>query len=344
MQQAQAEFLDYRGTGMSVMEMSHRSSEYDAIIQGAEADLRALTGMPSNYKVLFLQGGASLQFAMVPMNLRASGASADYLVGGVWGQTAVKESKKLGATRVAATTESTNFDRVPTYSPGDLDPDAAYLHFTSNETIHGNEWRSEPTPPAGVPLVCDMSSDFLSRPFDVSKYGLIYAGAQKNAGPSGVTIVIVRDDLLERVPANMPAMLDYRLQADKGSMYNTPPTFSIYIVGLVFKWLLSLGGLPAIEEINTVKSDLVYGAIDQSGGFYRPHAQRDSRSKMNVPFRMETEELEAQFVKEAKQNGMIGLKGHRSVGGLRASLYNAVTVESAEALAGFMREFQRTHG
>jgi phosphoserine aminotransferase len=344
MQQAQAEFLDYRGTGMSVMEMSHRSGEYDAIIQAAEADLRTLTGMPDGYKVLFLQGGASLQFAMLPMNLRAAGASADYLVSGVWGQTAVKEAKKLGPTRTAATTESSNFDRLPAYTPADLDPAAAYLHFTSNETIHGNEWKSEPTAPDGVPLVCDMSSDFLSRPFDVSKYGLIYAGAQKNAGPSGVTIVIIREDLLARVPANMPAMLDYRLQADKGSMYNTPPTFSIYIVGLVFKWLLDQGGLPAIEAVNTTKSGLVYRVIDESGGFYRPHAQFDSRSKMNIPFRMESETLEGQFVKEAKQNGLIGLKGHRSVGGLRASLYNAVSVESAEVLAGFMRDFQRKHG
>lgn len=344
LEQAQAELLDFRGTGMSLMEMSHRSAEFDAVIGQAEADLRTLTGMPQNYKVLFLQGGASLQFAMTPMNLRPAGASADYIVHGTWGQTAVKEAKKLGATRVAASSESTNFDRVPVVTAADLDPQAAYLHFTSNETIHGNEWKGEPTPPEGVPLVCDMSSDFLSGPFDVSKYGLIFAGAQKNAGPAGVTIVIVRDDLLERVPANLPAMLDYRLQADKGSMYNTPPTFSIYIVGLVFRWLLDLGGLAAISARNDQKAGLVYDAIDRSGGFYQPHAQKDSRSRMNITWRMESEDLENRFAKEAKAQGMIGLKGHRSVGGMRASLYNALPLESAQALADFMAEFQRKNG
>jgi phosphoserine aminotransferase len=344
LEQIQAELLDYQGTGMSLMEMSHRSAEFEGLFQRIEDDLRKLANIPADYKVLFLQGGASLQFAMVPMNLRPSGVSADYLVNGVWGQSAVKEAKKLGITRVAATTESTNFDRLPAFFSSDLDPKAAYLHFTSNETIHGNQWPAEPQPPAGVPLVCDMSSDFLSRPFDVSKYGLIYAGAQKNAGPAGVTILIIRQDLLERVPANQPAMLDYRLQAEKGSMYNTPPTFAIYIVGLVLRWLLEMGGLPAIESRNIAKSSLIYAAIDQSGGFYRPHAQADCRSRMNIIFRMETEELENQFAKQAKQNGLVGLKGHRSVGGLRASLYNALTVESAQVLADFMGEFQRTHG
>jgi phosphoserine aminotransferase len=300
--------------------------------------------MPQNYKVLFLQGGASLQFAMLPMNLRPPGASADYLVHGAWGQTAVKEARKLGTTRVAANSEGANFDRIPKVSTADLDPQAAYLHFTSNETIHGNEWQGEPTPPEGVTLVCDMSSNFLSRPLDVSKYGLIYAGAQKNAGPAGATIVIVRDDLLARVPANLPAMLDYRLQADKGSMYNTPPTFSIYIVGLVFRWLLELGGLEAIAARNDQKAELVYATIDRSGGFYKPHAQADSRSRMNVTWRMESEDLESRFAREAKAQGMIGLKGHRSVGGLRASLYNALPLESAQALAGFMAEFQRKNG
>lgn len=344
LEQARDEMLDWQGSGMSVMEVSHRSKAFVAVAAQAEADLRGLMGVPAGYRVLFLQGGASLQFAMLPMNLRPQGVSADYLVNGVWGQSAVKEAKKLGVTRVAATTESTNFDRLPTYTAADLDPKAAYLHFTSNETIHGSEWVTEPVPPAGVPLVCDMSSDFLSRPFDVTKYGLIYAGAQKNAGPSGVTVVIVRDDLLERVPSNLPAMLDYKLQADKGSMYNTPPTFTIYIVGLVFKWLLELGGLPAIAERNTLKANMVYETIDRSGGFYRPHARPEGRSKMNIPFRMETEELEAQFAKEAKKSGLIGLKGHRSVGGLRASIYNAVPVESVRVLVDFMQEFQRKNG
>jgi phosphoserine aminotransferase len=344
LEQVQAELLDYHGTGMSLMEMSHRSAEFEMLFEQIEADLRKLANVPAEYKVLFLQGGASMQFAMLPMNLRPVGASVDYLVNGVWGQTAVREAKKLGATRVAATTESTNFDHLPVFSESDLDPQAAYLHFTSNETIHGNEWSTEPQPPAGVPLICDMSSDFLSRPFNVTKYGLIYAGAQKNAGPAGVTIVIVHQDLLGRVPANLPAMLDYRLQAEKGSMYNTPPTFSIYIVGLVFRWLLEIGGLPEIERRNVAKSSLIYSIIDQSGGFYRPHARPEARSRMNITFRMESEELENQFAKEAKQNGMVGLKGHRSVGGMRASLYNALSLESAQVLAGFMREFQRTNG
>jgi phosphoserine aminotransferase len=344
LEQAQAELLDYRGTGMSLMEMSHRSAEFEALFQEIENDLRKLVNLPTDYSLLFLQGGASLQFAMLPMNLRPTGTSADYLVNGVWGQTAVREAIKLGATRVAASSDSTNFDRLPAFSASDLDPQAAYLHFTSNETIHGIEWAAEPQPPSGVPLVCDMSSNFLSRPFDVTKYGLIYAGAQKNAGPAGTTIVIVRRDLLERVPANLPAMLDYRLQVEKGSMYNTPPAFSIYIVGLVVRWLLEMGGLPEIERRNIAKASLIYTAIDQSGGFYRPYAQVDSRSRMNVIFRMEPEEMESIFVKRAKQSGLVGLKGHRSVGGLRASLYNALTLESAQALNEFMREFQRTHG
>jgi len=344
LEQVQAEMLDFHGTGMSLMEMSHRSAEFEALFQQIEDDLRKLVGLPAEYKVLFLQGGASLQFAMLPMNLRPGGASADYLVNGAWGQAALREAKKLGATRLAATAESTNFDRLPVYSDIDLDPAAAYLHYTSNETIHGLEWHTIPQPPAGVPLVCDMSSNFLSRPFDATNFGLVYAGAQKNAGPAGTTIVIVRPDLLERVPANLPAMLDYRIQAEKGSMYNTPPTFSIYIVGLVLRWLLEMGGLPEIERRNIAKASLIYDAIDHSGGFYRPHAQANSRSRMNVTFRMETAELETQFAKQAKQSGLVGLKGHRSVGGLRASLYNALSLESAQVLAEFMREFQRAHG
>lgn len=343
LEQAQAELLDYRGAGMSLLEMSHRSPEFEALLQQIEDDLRKLLHLPTNYKVLLLQGGASLQFAMLPMNLRPTGVSADYLVNGVWGQMAMREATKLGVTRVAATTESTNYDRLPVYSANDLDPLSAYLHFTSNETIHGNEWLDEPQPAVGVPLVCDMSSNFLSRPIDVTKYGLIYAGAQKNAGPAGETIVIVRQDLLERVPPDMPAMLDYRIQSENGSMYNTPPTFSIYITGLVLRWLLEMGGLAEIGNRNTVKASLIYAAIDQSGGFYRPHVQVNSRSRMNITFRLETEELESEFVKKAKQNGLVGLKGHRSMGGLRASLYNAVPLESAQALVEFMREFQSAH-
>lgn len=344
LEQAQMELLDYHGTGMSLMEMSHRSAEFETLLKEIERDLRNLAGIPQDYKILFLQGGASLQFAMVPMNLRAGGTSADYLVNGTWGQTAAREAQKLGGTRVAATTENYRFDRLPTYTSDDLNPSAAYLHFTSNETIHGIEWQVEPQPPPGVPLVCDMSSNFLSRPLELSRYGLIYAGAQKNAGPAGVTIVIIREDLLERVPKNLPAMLDYRLQVEKGSMYNTPPTYALYIVGLVLRWLLDIGGLGEIERRNAAKASLIYDVIDRSGGFYRPHAQKECRSRMNITFRMETEELENLFLRQAEQDGLVGLKGHRSVGGLRASLYNALPIGSAQVLADFMSEFQRTHG
>jgi len=342
LEQAQAEMLDFNGTGMSIMEISHRSKEFEAVIQTAEADLRELLNIPSNYKVLFLQGGATLQFAMVPMNLRPAGASADYIVTGVWGKTAVKESKKLGTVHLAANTEAEGFKSLP--QKLDLDPKAAYLHFTSNETIHGIEYFTEPTPPDGVPLVCDASSDFISHPIDVSKYGLIYAGAQKNAGPSGVTMVIVRDDLLERTPANLPVMLDYKALASSGSLHNTPPSFSIYIVGLVFKWVKKVGGLAAIEKTNRTKADIVYKAIDNSGGFYTGHAQPAARSVMNIPFRLPSEELEDTFAKETKKAGLIGLKGHRSVGGIRASIYNAMSVDGAQTLSDFMAEFQRKNG
>jgi len=342
LEQAQAEMLDFKGTGMSVMEISHRSKEFEAVIQTAEADLRELLGIPANYKVMFLQGGASLQFAMLPMNLRATDASADYIVTGSWGKTALKEAKKLGTARAAANTEEAGFKGLP--DKLDLDPKAAYLHFTSNETIHGVEYFTEPTPPENVPLVCDSSSDFLSHPIDVSRYGLIYAGAQKNAGPSGVVMVIVREDLLERTPANLPVMLDYKALAASGSLHNTPPSFPIYIVGLVLQWAKKIGGLAAIEKINRTKADLVYKAIDGSGGFYRGHALPDARSIMNIPFRLPDEELETAFAKEATKAGLVGLKGHRSVGGIRASIYNSTSVEGAQALVDFMAEFQRKNG
>ncbi len=344
LQEAQAELLDYKSTGMSVMEISHRSKEFEAIIQTAEADLRELMGIPAHYKVLFLQGGASLQFAMMPMNFRPAGASADYIVTGSWSKKAFKEAQKLGATHLAATVEADNFNHLPAQSELKLEPQAAYLHFTSNETIHGVEYFTEPEPPAGVPLICDTSSDFISRPIDVSKYAAIYAGAQKNAGPAGVTVVIIREDLLERVPSGLPVMLDYRLQVAAGSMHNTPPCFSIYMVGLVLKWLKAEGGLPAIARRNQEKAGLIYRAIDASGGFYRGHAQVNDRSLMNVTFRLPGEELEKAFAKQAEAEGLVGLKGHRSVGGLRASLYNALPLESALALAQFMSEFQRVNG
>jgi phosphoserine aminotransferase len=341
LQQAQAELLDFKGTGMSVMEISHRSKEFEAVIQTAEADLRDLLGIPANYKIMFLQGGATLQFAMLAMNLRATG-SADYIVTGAWSKIALKEAQKLGTARAAANTEKEGFNCIPANL--DLDPNAAYLHMTSNETIHGVEYFSEPTPPAGVPLVCDTSSDFISRPIDISKYAFLYAGAQKNAGPSGVTVVIARDDMLERTPANLPVMLDYKTLAASGSLHNTPPSFAIYMVGLVFQWAKRQGGLAAIEKVNRVKAGLVYDAIDQSGGFYRGHAKPEARSLMNIPFRLPSEELEETFAKEAKKNNLIGLKGHRSVGGMRASVYNAVTTEGAQSLVDFMKEFQKKNG
>ena len=342
LQEAQAELLNFKDTGMSVMEISHRSKEFEAVIKTAEADLRELLGIPSNYKIIFLQGGATLQFAMLPMNLRAAGASADYIVTGTWSKTAVKEAKKLGAVHIAADTEAEGFNCLP--KSLDLDPKAAYLHFTSNETIHGVEFFNEPTPPDGVPLVCDTSSDFISRPIDVSKYALLYAGAQKNAGPAGVTVVIARDDMLARTPANLPVMLDYKTLAEKESLHNTPPSFAIYMVGLVFKWAKKVGGLAAIEKINREKAGIVYTAIDESGGFYRGHTVPEARSLMNIPFRLPSEELEDAFAKEAKAEGLIGLKGHRSVGGMRASVYNAMTIDGAKELAKFMAEFQRKHG
>ncbi|MEP7272266.1 MAG: 3-phosphoserine/phosphohydroxythreonine transaminase [Acidobacteriota bacterium] len=343
LERAREDLVNYPGAGMSVLEMSHRSAPFEKIISETEADLRALLGIPSNYRVLFLQGGASTQFTLVPMNLLTGDRSADYIVTGVWGQGALKEAKKIGQTRVAASTEDSNFNRIPGQEELQLDPGAAYLHFTSNNTIHGTEWRTEPE--AGdVPLVCDGSSDFLSRPLDISKYGLIYAGAQKNAGPAGATIVIVRDDLLANVPAGLPSMFDYRLLAEKESLYNTPPAFSIYISGLVFKWLSGeIGGLDKVQELNEEKAKIVYDQIDSSD-FYQGHAEPASRSLMNITFRLPSEELEKVFAKEATAKGLDGLKGHRSVGGIRASIYNAFPKAGAVALAEFMRDFEQKHG
>ena len=344
LEQAQADLVDYAGTGMSVLEMSHRSKPFEAIIQRAEADLRALLGLGQDHAVLFLQGGASLQFAMVPMNLRKAGASADYVLTGHWSKAALKEAQKEGRARAAGSTEATSFDRIPEPGELDLDPQAAYLHFTSNNTIYGTQWSIDPEPPMGVPLVCDASSDALSRPIDVSRYGLIYAGAQKNLGPAGVTLVVVRKELLDRTPGGLCAMLDYRLQAESKSLYNTPPTFSIYVVGLVLRWLMATGGLAGAAQRNEEKAGLLYAAIDGSGGFYRGHAQPESRSRMNVTFRLPSEVLEAAFLKAAQAESLDGLKGHRSVGGLRASIYNACPVESVRALASFMSDFRRGRG
>jgi phosphoserine aminotransferase len=325
---------------MSVMEISHRSKEFEAIVAEAQADLKELLGIPAGYKILFLQGGASLQFAMLPMNFRPAGKSADYIVTGTWSKKAFKESQKLGTAKAAASMEADNFNHLPAQTELKLDPQAAFLHFTSNETIHGVEYASEPVPPAGVPLICDSSSDFISRPLEVSKYGMLYAGAQKNAGPAGVVICIIREDLLAKVPENLPNLLDYKALAEENSLLNTPPCWSIYITGLVLKWLKGIGGLTEIARRNQAKAGLVYQAIDESGGFYRGHAKAD-RSVMNIPFRLPSEPLEEQFASEAKKTGLIGLKGHRSVGGIRASLYNALPLEAAQELVKFMKEFQQ---
>ncbi|MCI0338297.1 MAG: 3-phosphoserine/phosphohydroxythreonine transaminase [Acidobacteria bacterium] len=344
LQQAQRELFALPGVGMSVLEISHRSPSFEHIIDEAEAVLRKLLGIPENYRVLFLQGGASLQFTMVPMNLLAKDRSADYILTGSWGQGALKEAKKIGTAHAAGSTAETNFNRLPKPEEIKLDPNAAYLHFTSNETIFGVEFQEEPLA-VDVPLVCDMSSNFISKPIDVTKYGLIYAGAQKNAGPAGVTIVIIREDLLERAPEGLPSMLDYRNLAKSGSMYNTPPCFAIYLCGLVFKWLLNdIGGLEKIQVNNKEKAKILYDAIDDSDGYYRGHAEKDCRSLMNVTFRLPNEELEKKFIKEATAVGFDGLKGHRSVGGLRASIYNAFPKPGVVELVDFMREFERKQG
>jgi phosphoserine aminotransferase len=342
LEEAQRDFLALPGIGMSVMEISHRSRAFDEILHGAEADLRALGGIPANYKVLFLQGGATLQFAMVPMNLLGPGASADYIVTGVWSQGAVSEAKKIGSVRVAGSTEAGGFRRVPTAAELDLRADAAYVHVTSNNTIYGTEWRDMPDV-GDVPLVCDGSSDIYSQPIDVAKFGLIYAGAQKNLGPSGVTVVIIREDLIGRSSAALPTLLSYRAMAESGSRYNTPPVFGIYMLRLVMKWLIAQGGLSAMAAINSRKAAVLYAELDRSS-FWRPHADKDSRSRMNVTFRLPSAELDARFVNEATSAGFDGLKGHRLVGGMRASLYNAFPEAGVHALVEFMREFERRRG
>jgi phosphoserine aminotransferase len=342
LEEAQRDLLALPGVGMSVLEISHRSRPFDEIRHAAEADLRALAGIPASYKVLFLQGGASLQFSMVPMNLLSPGTTADYVVTGLWSQKAVKEARRVGATHVAATTEPGGFRRVPGQNELGLTPGAAYVHVTSNNTIYGTQWRGRPDV-GDAPLVSDASSDICSRPIDVSAHGLIYAGAQKNLGPSGVTIVIIREDLLARSADSLPAMLSYKVQAESDSLYNTPPVFGIYILRLVLKWLKQAGGLQAMAVINERKARLLYDELDRTA-FWLPHAEKDSRSLMNVTFRLPNEELEKRFVKESTAAGFDGLKGHRSVGGMRASIYNAFPEQGVRDLVQFMREFERRNG
>lgn len=340
--QARDEMLDWHGSGMSVMEMSHRGKEFESIIAAAEADLRVLMAIPEDYEVLFLQGGATLQFAMVPINLLGSAGRADYIHTGEWAKKAIGEAKKFGSVNVAATAEDRNFSYVPKRSTWKLDPGAAYVHVTTNETIGGVEFHAVPDT-GGVPLVADMSSHILSRPMDVSKYGLIYAGAQKNIGPAGLVIVIVRKDLIGRAPANTPTLLDYKAMAEGESMLNTPPTYGVYIAGLVFQWLKRNGGLAGMERVNRAKAALLYDLIDGSD-FYTNHVAKEDRSLMNVPFRLRDEALDEKFLSEAKSHGLVQLKGHRSLGGMRASIYNAMPLAGVQALAAFMTDFARRNG
>ena len=343
LRQAQEEMLDWHGAGCSVMEMSHRGKEFTGIIAQAEADLRELMAIPAGYKVLFLQGGATLQFAQIPMNLLA-GRSADYIVTGSWSQKAFTEAQRIGTVRCAAMTESSGFTRLPGADEIRLDPFAAYLHLCTNETIHGVEISAERIADTGVPLVADMSSHILSRPLPVEKFGLIYAGAQKNIGPSGLTLVIIRQELLGMAPLTIPSVMDYAVMAENGSLLNTPPTYGIYIAGLVFQWLKRQGGLEGIAAVNAEKGRILYGCIDASGGFYANPVDRDCRSLMNVPFTLADPQLDAAFLAEAKAAGLVSLKGHKSVGGMRASIYNAVSLRGVQVLADFMNDFAKRNG
>ena len=342
LRQAADEMLDWHGSGMSVMEMSHRGKEFIGIHAECEATLRSLLAIPANYKVIFLQGGGLGQNAFVPMNLLRGRTSADYVHTGEWSKKSIKEAKKYCTVNMAGSSESTGFTSVPRQDTWTLDPNAAYVHICSNETIGGVEYHW--TPDTGsVPLVADMSSDILSRPLDVSRYGLIYCGAQKNIGPAGLTIVIVRDDLIGQALPITPSTFDYKQQADADSMFNTPPTYAVYIAGLVFKWLKDQGGMPAMEKHNREKAALLYDYLDSTGFYTSPIAKED-RSLMNVPFKLHDETLDAEFLKGAQARGMLQLKGHRSVGGMRASIYNAMPVEGVRTLVAYMKEFEASKG
>lgn len=341
LERAQQELLNFAGTGMSVMELSHRSKPYMALQAEAETLVRELLGVPSDYHVLFLQGGASLQFGMIPLNLLSHGRHAHYVLTGEWASKAYKEALLFGDARILASSEDTQFDHIPAIPP--VDPAACYVHITSNNTIFGTQYAAFPDT-NDVPLIADMSSDIMGRPIDVSRFGLIYAGAQKNLGPSGVTLAIVRDDLVQQGASGLSTMLSYRTHVKAESMFNTPPCFAIYMLRNVLDWLKSLGGLGAVETLNHRKSARLYGVIDALPHVYRGHARKDSRSQMNVTFRLINEELEARFIKEAEAEGLIGLAGHRSVGGCRASLYNALPYDSVEALCRFMERFAARNG
>lgn len=343
LERAQAELLDFMGTGMSVMEISHRAKEYDAVHNEAIALVKELLAVPDNYKVLLLQGGGNLQFAMLPMNILHSGRKADYIVTGSWAKKAFKEAKIVAgeAARVIATTEPEKFKRLPRPDEIKVNADAAYVHLCSNNTIYGTQWKTFPET-GGVPLACDMSSDFMWRPFDVRPFGFIYAGAQKNLGPSGLVVAIIRDDVLAMCSDKLPSMLQYRIHAEKNSLFNTPPCFSIYILRNVLAYNKSIGGLAAIEKNNREKGQLLYGCIDAHREFYKGYVTApEDRSFMNVDFNLPSEELDAAFVAEAKKNGMVGLKGYRDLGGIRVSMYNAVTVGNVKTLVAFMEEFAK---
>lgn len=343
LKEAQKQLWALPGVGMSILEISHRSKTFDKIIVEAKEGLKSLLDINDNYELLFLQGGASLQFSMVPLNLMVKNKKADYIVTGSWSKKAVKEAKRVGTVNIAASTEEGNFKRIPKQEELKLDQQADYVHFTSNNTIYGTEWHKEPEV-GNVPLVCDASSDILHKKIDVNKYALIYAGAQKNIGPSGVTLVIIRKDMLERSSDSLHTMLNYKVHVENNSLYNTPNTFGIYIIALVTRWLKGLGGLDGMHKINKEKADILYKCIDESGGYYKGHADKDSRSLMNITFNLATEELEKKLVSEATAAGFDGLKGHRSVGGLRASIYNAFPKKGVEDLVSFMKDFQRKNG
>jgi phosphoserine aminotransferase len=338
LEKAQNEILSLNGIGMSVMEISHRSDYFETILKNAKQGLRDLLNIPENYQILFLQGGASLQFSMIPMNFLSKETSADYIVNGAWSEKSVKEARKFGNVNVIFSSKETGYKSVPKQEDLRFSPNAEYIHYCSNETIDGVEFKYD-LEGGNIPVICDASSNILSKPIDVSRYALIYAGAQKNIGPSGVTLVIIRDDLIEKVPANLPAMLDYRNFAENGSMPNTPNTWGIYLISLVCDWLKAKGGVAAMAQLNQQKAKILYDAIDSSDGYYRGHAERNARSLMNVTFRLPTEELEKKFCLEATAQGLDGLKGHRLVGGIRASIYNAFPVEGVERLVGIMKEF-----
>ena len=343
LERAQSEMLSLNGVGMSVMEISHRSKHFEPILHGAIQGIRDLLNVPESYKILFLQGGATLQFSMIPINFLGAGETADYVITGAWGKKALKEAKKCGGVNTIFSTAGEGFRSVPSQEELNFSAGARYVHYTSNETIEGVEFKYD-LDGEGAPVICDASSNILSKPIDVEKYALIYAGAQKNIGPSGVTLVIIRDDLIAQVPENQHSLLNYRLLAENDSMLNTPNTWGIYIINLVCQWLKEKGGVSAMEKINREKAKILYDAIDASDGFYRGHAEKEARSLMNVTFRLPTEELEKQFCSEASAQGLDGLKGHRSVGGIRASIYNAFPREGVGALVDFMKDFVQKNG